>query len=333
MFHNRYFYAVLSLLLVIGLIVCTRLVFLRTEKSEAAFRTWHSGLMSLAISPNGDILVSGNSSGSIVVWDLDTKDKRFSFQAHNEDIYSLAFSPDGTKLAAASGDCTISIWDSTTWQKERAIKADSMVWSVAFPSKNDVIGGTSLGTIGAWNVATGKSNYELVDHKNRINTFDITSDGRLLVSGDGNGRIIVWNVKDRKLMKVLRKEGAEVFCIRLSPDGKHVGACDERGFITIWDMVAFKEANSFLAHESSFQAMSFFSKPGFLLSGGWDDSIIVWDDYLGPTNRKRTIKTRFAVRSIVFCQKTRQFGIGLANGEVRMLSEEKLLTHDLTAGK
>ncbi|MFB2838871.1 WD40 repeat domain-containing protein, partial [Floridanema evergladense] len=72
-------------------------------------------IYALAISPDGNTLVSG--SGSILghhqiikVWNLKTKQEIRSLTGHSSTVRALAISSDGQTLVTGSDDKTIKIW-------------------------------------------------------------------------------------------------------------------------------------------------------------------------------------------------------------------------------
>ncbi|WP_254175063.1 hypothetical protein [Planktothrix pseudagardhii] len=72
--------------------------------------TGHSNSVnSVAISPDGQILVSGGDD-TITIWDLSTGQELGTLTGHSYEVQSLAISPDGQTLVSGSGDGTINIW-------------------------------------------------------------------------------------------------------------------------------------------------------------------------------------------------------------------------------
>lgn len=79
--------------------------FLRCQSAETTVR-------SLAFSPDGQTLASADSTGTIILWNLDSGFMvREPIRAHEKYIYSIAFSPDGRYLASASQDKTVKLVD------------------------------------------------------------------------------------------------------------------------------------------------------------------------------------------------------------------------------
>src|SRR4051812_2215964 len=72
------------------------------------------GVRSVAYSPDGNTLASGNGDGTIKLWDVAAGRERATLKGHTFPVGSVAYSPDGKTLASGSQDGTIKLWDVTT---------------------------------------------------------------------------------------------------------------------------------------------------------------------------------------------------------------------------
>jgi WD40 repeat protein len=78
-------------------------------------------LLSLAFSPDGNVLASGNAQNTVMVWDVQTRRPLGQpFVGHTNWVNTVAFSPDSTTLASGSSDTTIILWDVNleSWEKQ-----------------------------------------------------------------------------------------------------------------------------------------------------------------------------------------------------------------------
>jgi WD40 repeat protein len=73
----------------------------------------------LRLSPDGSVLVAGDSGGSVTVLNYDGKSlmQGKSFEAHSDTVFSMDFRHDGGVLATASSDGTARLWNTKTWQE------------------------------------------------------------------------------------------------------------------------------------------------------------------------------------------------------------------------
>jgi WD40 repeat protein len=84
---------------------------LETRQVTQVFQGHTGSVMSIALSPDGDFVVSGGyHDHDIHVWDVETGQQAYMLEAHAGAVKSLAFSPDGTMFASGSYDDTVRVW-------------------------------------------------------------------------------------------------------------------------------------------------------------------------------------------------------------------------------
>ena len=89
-------------------------------------------VVSLAFSPDGLVLASGNWNGDLVLWNPETGEKLGNLGQHDSPVRELAFSPDGDLLAAAiltSGPGSIELWNVETGQEFNQLQGDRVAFS------------------------------------------------------------------------------------------------------------------------------------------------------------------------------------------------------------
>jgi WD40 repeat protein len=81
----------------------------------------HEGeILSVAISPDGQTLVSGSTDDTIKIWNLNTGKEIRTLLAHSSDVNAIAISPNGHLMVSASDDKTIKLWNLNTGKKLRS---------------------------------------------------------------------------------------------------------------------------------------------------------------------------------------------------------------------
>uniref|UniRef100_A0A0E0E4F4 Uncharacterized protein n=1 Tax=Oryza meridionalis TaxID=40149 RepID=A0A0E0E4F4_9ORYZ len=70
-----------------------------------------SMVLSLAMSPDGRYMASGDEDGTIMMWDLSSGRCVSPLGGHSSCVWSLAYSCEGALLASGSADCTVKLWD------------------------------------------------------------------------------------------------------------------------------------------------------------------------------------------------------------------------------
>ncbi|HEY6541716.1 MAG TPA: TIR domain-containing protein [Ktedonobacteraceae bacterium] len=151
---------------------------------------------SIAISPDGTLLASGNNDHTIKLWNLHTGQELLTLIGHSNPVYRVAISPDGQLLASGSGDNIIKLWNPHTGQELRTFTGHSHpVNSVAFSHDGQLLAsGSDDKTIKLWNPHTGQE-LRAIQTEARVYALLFSPDGQFLVSRHDDGTIRVWGKK------------------------------------------------------------------------------------------------------------------------------------------
>jgi hypothetical protein len=139
---------------------------LRYDPRLITFLRGHGGsvLNNMVFSPDGRMLASGSSDGTVILWDLRTLPRRVPepigepLGGRGKWISSVAFSPDSSILASVSSDNAIILWDLQRRQPTgNPLKGhEDLVFSVAFsPDGRILASGSSDNTIILWDLQKG----------------------------------------------------------------------------------------------------------------------------------------------------------------------------------
>jgi WD40 repeat protein len=75
----------------------------------------HAGSVeSVAFSPDGRTLVTGDMNFEEHLWDVERCERRATFRGHDQFVEEVRFSPDGKTIASASDDGTVRLWRSAS---------------------------------------------------------------------------------------------------------------------------------------------------------------------------------------------------------------------------
>ncbi|MBX3420761.1 MAG: hypothetical protein KF752_04310 [Pirellulaceae bacterium] len=115
-----------------------------------------SWIQALAITPDGNLAVSGGGDGRLVWWDMSSAEISCirSVRAHSDYIRGIALNPAGSRLLSGSYDRSLHLWDVATGQKLRSWNKHEMnVYSVEFlPDGNRFLSGDLKGVIYLWDI-------------------------------------------------------------------------------------------------------------------------------------------------------------------------------------
>jgi len=148
---------------------------------------------SISFSPDGKRIASGDSDGSLRIWEALTGQEIMTIKAHEMPIHCIAFSPDGGCIVSASGDCTSKIWDAMKGTEVTTLCGhEDRVISVKFsPDGKRVITGSNDRAAKLWDATKG---VELLTFRVQRGADDVTfsPDGKTIAVGTYEGSVVLF---------------------------------------------------------------------------------------------------------------------------------------------
>src|SRR4051794_4962239 len=174
--------------------------------------------------------------------------------------------------AASSAEDTATLAKQSRW-----------VTSAAFTSNGNQLvtgGGESLlyrgGDVKIWDVKSGSQLANLEGQPTIVWSVAASPDGKTLITSGYDGKIILWNMAEKKPSQTIEKKGW-IRRIALSPDGKNFAAGMEDGSVLLFETEGPKELKSFKAHEAAVYDVAFSPDGATLATCSTDKLAKLWD--------------------------------------------------------
>jgi WD40 repeat protein len=218
-----------------------RLWDIQTSEDLSPFTTEeYLNINSMAFSPDGKLLASGNWDGAIHVWDVAKRTVLRSLKNHTAEVSSLAFSPDGKLLASGGYDNAVIIWDVSTGEILQSLKSHSdYVNGVAFsPDGKKLASASNDHTVILWDVGTGHETLILKGEDN-FTSVAFSPDGKTLASANVLD-VTLWDANTGKVLQILTGHSRSVDKLVFTKDVKSLITGSVDSTVRKWDLTSGK---------------------------------------------------------------------------------------------
>ncbi len=250
--------------------------------------------LSMAVSPDGDLVAIGVENGSVHVWQISTGQPLLNLPAHDAYIFALTFSPDGKNLLSGGMEGSIKAWNLTTGNCWQTWKVAGAVWSLAFSPDGQLL---AIGTgdvdrsIHLWDWQTQQPLKTLIGHLGQVSalafvpppvpTLPQNAKNRCdlwwLIGGGHDGILKIWDLDRGECVQTLIDHKGPILSVKLHPQGDRFASSSFDRSIKLWDLATGECLQTFLGHTAEVTSASFSPDGEMLASSSYDRTIRLWD--------------------------------------------------------
>ncbi|WP_413162289.1 protein kinase domain-containing protein [Capilliphycus salinus ALCB114379] len=257
-------------------------------KNTPAVRTLmrsFSPVWAIAVSPNGQLVASGNTDGTIQVLDIQTGDVLYTLSGHSGPVGALAISPNGRLLVSGSGDNSLKVWDLWSGKLIKMLYGHkAWVYGVAFSPDGETVASVSRDqSLRLWDVETSEEIGQLNGYAQDVQSVAFSPDRQTLVSGGSDGSIEVWNWRTGRLLRSIKGHPNAIWSVAISPDGRTLATGSWDRSIKLWDLNRLQSEyfsslpeRTLIGHGDKVQSLSFSRDGQTLASGDFAGTVKLW---------------------------------------------------------
>ncbi len=320
----------------------------------------NSGLVAIGFTPDGATLALSffrqiQEGTKIELWDARKGEmKKVIEMDYGRIAPRFAFTPDGKALAVlyagekdrdqTKGDLNggVRLFDPARGEAIRSVRGHKhMAISLVFSADSKLLatgGSQHDDDVRLWDVASGKG-VRVIQTGTIVPAVVFSPDGKVLASGQGDGRVVLWDVATGKEQRILKGGPDSVRVVAFSPDGRLLAAAgpvekdNKRSHgVRLWSVVSGELLRSWEDTGVSF---------GFALDGkglailGRDGSVRLWElkELLGAADPRADYGFGKLIEQLVQDKKTDDQAAELlfvaAMGRLPEERERKFLTAQL----
>eukprot|EP00045_Choanoeca_perplexa_P017145 m.243226 g.243226 ORF g.243226 m.243226 type:complete len:1747 (-) comp17460_c0_seq1:28-5268(-) len=264
----------------------------------------HSGTVTNVTFVSGTMLSSGDSTGKVVCWQLQgtssaaPRSGSILLQLTQESGVKFVTPGPAQTLVACTQENNVKTYRLPGGQELKAEAAVSAtVLAVDMSHDNQwVVSGSSDHSVNVWDVAKGKLHTSLDCHSDDVTGVSIDPDNAYGASCSKDGTIVVWpmlGISGRRTIRLARRVGkfhtATVYAtdVAITKDRKHLVASLSNGRVAVWlykellaqgktEPLAYITMSRSFAHRGAATALAVSSNSQFIVSGGEDTKVVVW---------------------------------------------------------
>lgn len=286
----------LSILLFILLCGCSRVETTPVQQWKHAAQATYAA----ALSSDGRYAVQSSLQHGITIWDTGQQGLLYQWNhqdAENNLVFALAISPNNSHVLSADSK-NFALWNIEDGENVGYWQLDeSSVRDIAVSNNADhLLIGKSNGGVQHITFSSGRR-LEFLGHSERINSVDLSPNGRFALTGGNDYMAYLWNTETAQIIHSF-PHPSRVTKVQLDPQGRYAFTADSQSMAQIWDIQTGQPVSrlQFTARQQIFSAVRFSEDGRWLATGAPSRKLALWDVQSGEELQRWRVSPRVGSR-------------------------------------
>ncbi|MEM7759907.1 MAG: NB-ARC domain-containing protein [Cyanobacteria bacterium P01_A01_bin.40] len=252
--------------------------FANSDLAKSVFSETLESVLAVALSPDGQLLATGDIDGQIRLWQMLKGKLLLTFKGHDNWVRSVAFSPDSHTLASASYDKTVKLWDCRNGKSIGTYIGHSHgVASVTFSANGQILASGSYDkTVKFWAVSECNCIRTCDEHSDWVNSVAFSADGQILASGSADQTIKLWDVSSGNCIRTYIGHNHGVSSVAFSPKDQLLASGSADCKVKFWSLRDNSCIRTCAGHSEWINSIAFSADGRTLASGSADRTVKLW---------------------------------------------------------
>jgi WD40 repeat protein len=237
------------------------------------------GTSSIAFSPQGDQIATGDGDKAVRLWDLESWECRHTMTGNSNNVDKVLFSPKGDYIASVGRDNTVRLWNvgSGTSQTISNYHGDGVLSLQYSPKRNQVVSGSKDTTIGLWDVEAGVCRRKLTGHSMKVVKVLYSPQEDHLVSCSEDKTVRLWDVESGACLRVLTGHTNIILDVGFSPLGDQVASASCDKTVRLWNVNTGECQHVLTGHSDEVWVLVYSPQGNQVASTCVDGTMRLWD--------------------------------------------------------
>lgn len=275
---------------------------------------------SVAFSSDGRRLAAGGTAPAVRIWSCDTVDSpklSHTMPAHTARVRSVRFVGGGDRLVTAAGDGAAKLWDLAAYgYGQHFASLDKPVIWVSTSADGCMLAVSAGSQAKVWDVPGRRLVAAINTESEQSQGCALSTDGQRLLSGGDRAPTLLWDLRQKTLIKRLPDAGGQIDFVAISPGGDLAATSSGEPDVRLWNLPAGTPAGVLRIQEPDSLGRVEFSPDGKLLATSCHglQCVIVWD----LASQRQVRRLPLAIERFAFSPDGRHLASGANDRTVRV---------------